>query len=64
MRSLYPWPLFPSDLDSRATRSLSLQLSIQEWIATFDALESVEKKNGRTSFTGRRSSKAIVVFSR
>jgi hypothetical protein len=44
MRSLYPWPLFPSDLDSRATRSLSLQLSIQEWIATFHCIGVVEKK--------------------
>lgn len=44
MRSLYPWPLFPSDVDSRATRSLSLQLSIQEWLASFDCLAMLEKK--------------------
>jgi len=44
MRSLYPWPLFPSDVDSRATRSLSLQLSIQEWLASFDCLTMLEKK--------------------
>jgi hypothetical protein len=44
MRSLYPWPLFPSDNDSRATRSLSLQFSVQEWIATFDGIAAVEEK--------------------
>jgi len=44
MRSLYPWPLFPSDVDSRATRSLSLQLSIQEWLSSFDCLAMLEKK--------------------
>lgn len=43
MRSLYPWPLLPTDIDSRATRSLSLQLAIQEWISTFDCLRALEK---------------------
>jgi hypothetical protein len=43
MRSLYPWPLFPTDVDSRATRSLSLQLSIQEWIFAFDGIAALEK---------------------
>jgi hypothetical protein len=44
MRSLYPWPLFPPDVDSKATRSLSLQLSIQEWINSFRWIEEVEKR--------------------
>ena len=44
MRSLYPWPLFPPDVDSKATRSLSLQLCIQEWIASFAKIEEIEKK--------------------
>jgi hypothetical protein len=33
MRSLHPWPLFPPDLDPPAARSLSLQFSLQEWLA-------------------------------
>lgn len=44
MRSLYPWPLFPPDLEPPAARSLSLQLALQEWICSFDLIAALEKK--------------------
>lgn len=47
MRSLYPWPLFPPDLEPPAARSLSLQLALQEWICSYDLIEALEKKPPR-----------------
>ena len=44
MRSLYPWPLLPPDLDARASRSLSLQLCVQEWICAFDCIAELEER--------------------
>src|SRR3990167_10804310 len=38
MRSLNPWPIFPSDLDPPVARSLSLQFILQELIDSFEHL--------------------------
>jgi len=46
MRSLYPWPIFPSDLNQPSARSLSLQLALQEWLYSFEIIDSILiKKN-------------------
>jgi len=45
MRSLYPWPIFPPDLEPPAARSLSLQLSLQEWVASFEIITNIQKKS-------------------
>ncbi len=44
MRSLYPWPLFPSNLDPPAARSLSLQLALQAWINSCQVIQSLQQK--------------------
>ena len=44
MRSLHPWPLFPSHLTPSAARSLSLQFLLQEFILAFTYLERVQIK--------------------
>jgi hypothetical protein len=41
MRSLYPWPIFPPDLNQQAARSLSLQMALQEWLYSFNIIDSV-----------------------
>jgi hypothetical protein len=41
MRSLYPWPIFPSDLSQTAAFSLSLQLALKEWLASFDIITTL-----------------------
>lgn len=38
MRSLHPWPIFPSNLDPPVARSLSIQFILQEIIESFDLL--------------------------
>jgi len=44
MRSLYPWPLFPPDLDPPAARSLSLQLALQTWLDSCQVIHSLQQK--------------------
>jgi len=44
MRSLYPWPLFPPDLDPPAARSLSLQLALQAWLDSCHVIQSLQQK--------------------
>ena len=44
MRSLYPWPIFPSDLNQPSARSLSLQLALQEWLYSFEIIDYVLTK--------------------
>jgi hypothetical protein len=44
MRSLYPWPLFPPNLDPPAARSLSLQLALQAWLDSCQVISSLQKK--------------------
>ncbi len=48
MRSLYPWPIFPPDLNQPVARSLSLQLALQEWLVSFEVIDSVRKKSNQT----------------
>src|SRR3990167_1372384 len=42
MRSLYPWPLFPPNLEPPAARSLSLQLILQEWLTSFKVIGKIQ----------------------
>ena len=44
MRSLHPWPIFPTHLEPQAARGLGLQFLIQELIQAFDLLESMRGK--------------------
>ncbi|MBS0625703.1 MAG: hypothetical protein JSS32_06605 [Verrucomicrobia bacterium] len=39
MRSLHPWPIFPTNLEPHAARALSLQFLMQELICTLESLE-------------------------
>lgn len=39
MRSLHPWPIFPSNLDPPVSRSLSIQFILQELIESFELLQ-------------------------
>jgi hypothetical protein len=39
MRSLHPWPIFPSNLDPPVARSLSIQFILQEILNAFDLLK-------------------------
>jgi hypothetical protein len=48
MRSLHPWPLFPTNLEPPAARSLSLQFVLQEWVGCAQVLESIVKKTRDT----------------
>ncbi len=41
MRSLHPWPIFPSNLDPPVARSLSLQFILQELIVSFELLQEL-----------------------
>lgn len=43
MRSLYPWPIFPPDLNPAAARSLSFQLILQEWLSSITVIDSLAK---------------------
>jgi hypothetical protein len=42
MRSLHPWPIFPSNLEPSASRSLSLQFVLQEFLSSCQLVERVE----------------------
>lgn len=42
MRSLYPWPIFPPNLEPPAARSLSLQLALQEWLISFEIIGKIQ----------------------
>jgi len=42
MRSLNPWPIFPTDLEPPVARSLSLQFIMQELIASFKLLRHLQ----------------------
>ncbi len=53
MRSLYPWPLFPPDLDPPAARSLSLQLALQEWLSSCQVILSLQQKMSEIGATDR-----------
>lgn len=52
MRSLYPWPIFPPDLNQPIARSLSLQLALQEWLISFEIIDSVRKKSCKIDIDG------------
>ncbi len=47
MRSLHPWPVFPSKLDTPAARSLGLQFTLKELIASFDLLDRIQAETPR-----------------
>lgn len=49
MRSLNPWPLFPSPLSSRAGASLSLQFLLQELVSFLRWLNEVETRKQEES---------------
>lgn len=42
MRSLNPWPIFPSNLDPPVARSLSIQFILQGLIDSFDLLQHLQ----------------------
>lgn len=44
MRSLHPWPLFPSNLEPPAARSLGLQFILQEFITCFAVVSKIQEK--------------------
>ncbi|MDE3045318.1 MAG: hypothetical protein KGJ02_01545 [Verrucomicrobiota bacterium] len=44
MRSLHPWPLFPSNLEPPAARSLSLQFAMQEFVACFKIVAQIREQ--------------------
>ncbi len=48
MRSLYPWPIFPPDLNQQAARSLSLQMALQEWLYSFQVIQAVLSSSNHT----------------
>lgn len=47
MRSLHPWPVFPSKLDTPSARSLGLQFTLQELIASFELLDRIQAETPR-----------------
>lgn len=42
MRSLYPWPTFPFNLDLPIARSLSIQFILQELLTSFDLIHDLK----------------------
>lgn len=43
MRSLHPWPVFPTNLDPSTARSLSLQFILLEVVHSFELIEELRK---------------------